>query len=83
MIDHCISSFLQEQENRLYRTYITDSLKIMSENIAKYIGGSYMPERFAKIYETNKNKKQEKEEKTEEQVIDDIDKKLKAIRGEK
>lgn len=42
-----------------------------------------MPERFAKIYETNKNKKQEKEEKTEEQVIDDIDKKLKAIRGEK
>lgn len=82
MIDHCISSFLQRQEDRLYRTYVTDSLKIMSENIAKYIGGSYMPERFAKVYEP-REKRPEKDEKTEEEVINDIDARLKAIRGEK
>lgn len=79
MIDHCISSFLKDQETQAYRNYVTETLKIITENTAKAVQeGRYIEESYTSIYKKNEPKKKEK---TKEEIISGIDQKLKAIRG--
>ena len=52
-----------------YRVYITDALKIISENSAKFAGGSMISARFYDII-NEQNKHDEK--KTGEEIVADI-----------
>lgn len=56
VIDHCIAVFTNEQEEikrqedeKKYRYYLTDCLKLITENTAKYVGGSYISNRYKDI----------------------------------
>ena len=37
MIEHCVAAFNAEQEGKLYRIYITDALKAITENTARFV----------------------------------------------
>ena len=40
--DFCISLFQKEQEEKAVRNYYAECLRIISENTAKFAGGSYI-----------------------------------------
>ena len=46
LIDYCLSCFLKEQDEKLFRAYVTDALRVLTENIAKISGGSYLAQRW-------------------------------------
>lgn len=48
-MDYCISSFRKRQEALAYKIYVTDALKLISENTARFGGGSQMSKRFYDI----------------------------------
>lgn len=50
--------------------YVTDSLRIMGENTAKYAGGSYIRERWVDIVSPKK-----KDTRTGEEIVSDVIKK--------
>ena len=54
----------------MYRIYVTDSLKIVAENVAKCAvgGGTTLNKRYIEIVDDSKPKPQ----KTAEQVIDEV-----------
>lgn len=66
VIEHCISSFLKLQEERAYRTYVTDALMLISENTANISSGKYMNKHFSEIYENDKQNEEEKKPTAEE-----------------
>ena len=39
----------QAEKEQAYRVYVTDALKIIGENTAKYAGGSYMKVRYLDV----------------------------------
>lgn len=43
--------------HKAYRVYVTDALRLISENTAKYGGGNYMNVRFADLFERKKPEK--------------------------
>lgn len=47
--DFCISLFKQEQEEKAYRNYIAECLRVITENTAKSGGGSYMQIKYYDI----------------------------------
>lgn len=59
---------------------MTDCLKTIAENTAKFGGGSIMKSRY---YDLIQPQKQNAPEKTSEEIISDIRRKLEQIRGEK
>ena len=46
---YAIARFNQHQRDLAYRIYVTDCLRIISENTAKMGGGSYITAKFADI----------------------------------
>lgn len=70
-MDHCISIFHKKNEEDAYKFYVTDVLKIMLEDVARHMGGSYVQVRFADIMNPPK-----KETRTAEEVINNIKDKL-------
>ena len=67
------------QQNALdksYRIYVTDGLKMISENSAKYAGGMYLSTRYTDVI-----KKPVKETRTKDEIIDGIKAKLKKMEG--
>ena len=67
------------QQNALdksYRIYVTDGLKMISENSAKYAGGTYLSTRYTDVI-----KKPVKETRTKEEIIKGIKDKLKKMEG--
>ena len=46
---YAIARFNQHQRDLAYRIYVTDCLRIISENSAKMVGGSYMKAKFTDI----------------------------------
>lgn len=60
--------------DKAYRVYVTDAVRLISENTAHYGGGSYISCRFADLYEPKKA-----ETRTAEQVRDDIRAKIRAL----
>lgn len=71
MIDHCIAVLQKENEEKLYRIYITDSLKLISENTAGLTNGKYMTKRFCDIAYDVENKELEK---SAEEIIEEVTK---------
>lgn len=74
VIDHCISCFHKEQKKKLHDVYVTDVLRLISENTAKTVGGSYMKVRYLDLIDPKKE-----ETRTANEVIDNIRNKLKGI----
>lgn len=58
---------LSEHERRAWQSYVADSLRVITENTAKYAGGGYIRERWADII---KPKKQDA--RTGEEIVADI-----------
>lgn len=56
-----------EIQNEVYRVYVTDTLRIISENTAKYAGGSYATKRYAEIINPPKQSNL-----TAEQIIEQV-----------
>ena len=46
---YVMTRYKQSQREVAYRIYVTDALRNISENTAKYGGGSYIQSRFADI----------------------------------
>ena len=46
---YAIARFNQHQRDSAYRIYVTDCLRIISENTAKIGGGSYITAKFSDI----------------------------------
>ena len=74
VIDHCMAYFNKKQKIKAYEIYITDTLRMITENTAKQVGGSYIKMRYADIIDPPKE-----ETRTAEEVIDDIRTKLERL----
>lgn len=46
VLDYCVVQLQQEQKERSYKRYISEVLRLMGENVAKAIGGSYYASRW-------------------------------------
>ena len=49
-----MSRYKREQEEKAYRVYVTDALRLTVENTAKYVGGAYIKARYIEIIEPKK-----------------------------
>lgn len=56
----------KQYEELVYRIYITDTIRAISENTAKHFGGAYARRRYAEIISPKQH------EKTAEQIIDGL-----------
>lgn len=57
-------------KDEAYRIYITDALKVISENTAKFASRQYMDRRYAELYDTP-----QKETRTGAEIAADVIKK--------
>lgn len=71
VIDHYISYFNKEQKDKIYKVYVTDVLRSISENTAKSVQGSYIKARYLDIIDPPKE-----ETRTPEEIIENIRNKL-------
>lgn len=78
VIDNYISVFHKEQKELIYRIYVTDSLKVLSENTAIHEGSKVLTERYIDLI-YNDSSHEEKEERTEEEVISTLMEKLRKV----
>ena len=60
IVDHCVSLFNSRAKERLYQTYITDTLKCLNDNLAKVIGGTSIKARYYDLLEAGSQKESEK-----------------------
>lgn len=60
-----------------YREYVTEALRIISENTAKYAGGGYMKARYADIV-----RPKPEETRTGSEIIEKMREKLREVGGE-
>ena len=74
VIDHCISAFQKEQEEKLYRVYVTDALKAMVDNTMRFAGGVRLQNRFYDL--AYKTKPKVEKEETADEIIMRIKNKL-------
>lgn len=51
VIEHCVSLFNRRRKEQIYRNYVTDTLKIINDNLTKIYGGQYMKTRYADMVE--------------------------------
>lgn len=70
MIDHCMSAFAEYSKDLAFRIYITDGLKVISENTAHFAGGSSLQLRWFDLI--NPEPEEEKEEVQDLRSCDDI-----------
>ena len=42
MIEHCISAFSQSKKEQSYQHYVAECLRVITENTARFGGGSYI-----------------------------------------
>lgn len=49
VVDYCITSLRNRNREKAFRIYVTDALKYIAENTAKFCGGTYMNNRFADL----------------------------------
>ena len=66
VMDHCISAFQKEQEEKAFRIYLSDAVMAIADNTAKFAGGSKMSSRF---YDIINIKKEAKKEETADEII--------------
>lgn len=75
-INHCISSFRKEQEEQIYKIYVSKCLRIITENTAKLVGidsygkveATYLTVDFDEFI----NPKNAKKERTGDEIVRDV-----------
>lgn len=67
VIEHCVSLFNKRQKERLFREYVTDTLKLINDNLANKLGGSIIETKYSELIKPNK-----KPEKTAEEIVLDV-----------
>ena len=48
-VRYAVSKAKQKAEDIVYRTYVTEALRIVTENTGKYAGGTYITKRFSDV----------------------------------
>ena len=74
VIEHYIAFFKKEQHEKAYKCYVTDALRVITENTAKANGGRYLQARYAELIEPMRE-----ETRTADVVIMDLRDKLKRL----
>ena len=46
---YVLAQYRRGQEDKAYRIYVTDALRLISENTASSVGGKYITARFADV----------------------------------
>lgn len=46
---YVLAQYRREQEDKAYRIYVTDALRLIAENTASSVGGKYITARFADV----------------------------------
>lgn len=64
-----LSEYKREQKQEAFRIYVTEALRIMTENTAKYAGGSMIQ---VKYYDIINQKSQREETKNGDEIVADI-----------
>lgn len=72
VIDHCVSAFSKGQQEKLYRMYLTDALKVISENTAGGEHRSAMSKRWIDLAEPKKPE----ETRNADEIISDFKRRL-------
>ena len=49
MKDFCIALYKKRTEDEIYRVYVTDCLRMISENTANQVGGKFIQKRYYDI----------------------------------
>lgn len=57
VIEHCVSLFNKKAKEKAYRIYVTDTLKLLNENIAKRMCGKTLEYRYYDLVEGKKETK--------------------------
>lgn len=65
---YVLAQYRREQEDKAYRIYVTDTLRLISENTASSVGGKYITARFADVIAPPK----EEENMNCREIVDDI-----------
>ena len=73
---YVFARFEQDAREKAYRVYVTDVLKILAENTAKYSGGSYMKLRYYDLIQPKPE-----ENRTPEEIIWNMKGKIARIGG--
>ena len=68
-MEHCIAVFQKQDIEKAYRIYVTDALKLISENTAGLVKGKAMSKRFYDIVYTDK---QQNQIKSADEIIQEI-----------
>ena len=68
--------FKEKNDEKLYRYYVADALKIVTHNTALASGGTELTTRLSEILTHDTNQPQEK---TEEEIIDNLKRKLRGL----
>ena len=74
VIEHYIAYFKKEQYEKAYKFYVTDALRLITENTAKANGGRYLQARYVEYVEPIKE-----ETRTAEEVITSLKEKLRRL----
>lgn len=78
MIEHCISAFSKSQEEKAYRVYVTDALKVISENTVDGEHRSTMAKRWIELIDVKTDTPEDTERAKEkaDNIISDFKKRL-------
>lgn len=51
---YCLARYEEIQLDKAYRVYVTDALRVLTENTAKISGGGYIQHRYVELIEPRK-----------------------------
>lgn len=73
MIDHCMSAFTEYNKDLAFRIYITDGIKVISENTAHFAGGSSLQLRWYDLVNSAPEEEEPKQDtRSCEEIVDSI-----------
>jgi hypothetical protein len=75
VINSCISLFKNQQEEKAYKNYVTECLRIITENTAKFGGGSYMQIKFSELID-----QKPQDDRTADEIIQGIKEKVENLK---
>ena len=60
------------QRQEIYKIYVSDALRIITENTAKIGGGNYIKKRYVELIEPEIKKQKKEDNRTAKEIIDDV-----------
>ena len=79
VIDHCVAALKLENEKKAAVIYITDTLKMINENVTRIGGGSTLKARYVDFIQQTEQKE---ETRSADEIINNIRDKLRMMGGE-